>query len=387
MLRTEPTSISDIQLPYLRAAHVQPRGVLIEAEEKRMWFSATEAEANDLRAGDIVVVEGGAGYGRSAVLAGDRPGWGFQNSIVRLRPKTGLADGGFINYALQAALRSGQIANFVSTATIPHFTAEKVAALPVPMPSLDEQRRIADYLDDQLQLIDSVRLRRARQLTLLDEKLAQHFGMSVANCEWKPLKRFGVRVEVGIVIQPARWYTDESGIPAVRGTDISPGHIAMDNLVSISREGHEANLKSELHAGDVVVVRTGQAGAAAVVPSELNCANAIDILIVRPGPDLLPKFLELLINSERARKFVAEFSVGSLQAHFNVAMLREMPVPTMPTSAQQRAIDEVSALQTADDRLAAAISRQLELLDEHRNAMINAAVSGAFDVTTARRVA
>src|SRR5699024_2534329 len=122
---------SDTQRPYLRAAHVQPGGIIdFEVDEKQMWFSDTEAQALDLRAGDTVVVEGGAGFGRAAHLTEGLPGWGFQNSIIRLRGSE--RDGRYLLYSLHAALQSGAIHVACNAATFAHFTAEKVESFRVP---------------------------------------------------------------------------------------------------------------------------------------------------------------------------------------------------------------------------------------------------------------
>jgi type I restriction enzyme S subunit len=41
--------------------------------------------------------------------------------------------------------------------------------------------------------------------------------------------------------------------------------------------------KTRVKAGDVVLVRTGQPGTAAVIPEELDGVNAIDLLITTPS--------------------------------------------------------------------------------------------------------
>lgn len=147
MLQTKPKSPTDRLQPYLRAAHIQPGGRLdLAIDTKEMYFSEYEAEALSLRAGDAVIVEGGAGFGRAACLTEDMPGWGFQNSIIRLRGAS--SDTRYAVYALQAALESGEIAMACNAATFAHFTAEKVEGFCIPYHGTDEHRRIADHLDE-----------------------------------------------------------------------------------------------------------------------------------------------------------------------------------------------------------------------------------------------
>ncbi len=82
----------EVQRNYVRAAHIQPHGCLV-LDEQPMWFTQKELELLSLRAGDVLVVEGGAGYGRSVVLKQDMPDWGFQNHVIRVRPNTVMSIG------------------------------------------------------------------------------------------------------------------------------------------------------------------------------------------------------------------------------------------------------------------------------------------------------
>lgn len=171
MLQTKPKSPTDRLQPYLRAAHIQPGGRLdLEIDTKEMYFSEYEAEALSLRAGDAVIVEGGAGFGRAGYLAEDMPGWGFQNSIIRLRGAS--ADTRYTVYALQAALESGEIAMACNAATFAHFTAEKVEGFHIPYHGTDEHRRIADHLDEVTGRIEAMLAKVADLKALLVERRA-----------------------------------------------------------------------------------------------------------------------------------------------------------------------------------------------------------------------
>ena len=172
MVQAEPKDPSDVSAPYLRAAHVQPNGRVVDVDDKEMWFSPGELLAQGLKSGDVVVVEGGAGFGRSAVLREKREGWGFQNSIVRVRPRAGKSDGRFIDYALQSALADGEIAVACNIATIPHFTAEKVASFAIPAPPVEVQRSIADFLDAETAKIDALIAQQERIIALAKERRA-----------------------------------------------------------------------------------------------------------------------------------------------------------------------------------------------------------------------
>jgi type I restriction enzyme, S subunit len=140
--------------PYLAAGSIQPESLVLD-ESKLMAFTDEELARYQLRKDDIVVVEGGAGYGRSHLLRDDIPGWGFQNHVARLRSR-GTVDPGFVLYCLKACLASGYVEANNRTATLPSLSRDVIRSLPIPVAPPEKQRTIADYLDSETDRIDTL---------------------------------------------------------------------------------------------------------------------------------------------------------------------------------------------------------------------------------------
>lgn len=138
---------------YVRAASIQPS--CLELDDQRMWMTREEQRKYDLRKGDVLVVEGGAGFGRSTYLAEDMLGWGFQNHVIRVRPDRN-HDGRFLNYCVKGHYSSGLIGLLADGATIPGLSSDKAKNLPIPDMSLEEQQCIADHLDEVTGRIDAM---------------------------------------------------------------------------------------------------------------------------------------------------------------------------------------------------------------------------------------
>lgn len=268
--------------------------------------------------------------------------------------------------------------------TFQELSSDGLAGSSIFLPSPAEQRAIADYLDRETVRIDGLIDSRSKLVKLLQARVEAVIENSIRRLVKQygstPLKYAVERVEVGIVINPSTWYGNEGGVPALRGLNIRSGSIDLADLVHITEEGHELHRKSTLRRGDLVVVRTGQAGAAAVVPPELDGCNCIDLVIVRPSREVVPEFLELVLNSDWTQKHVEEYSVGTIQSHFNVGAMKQVPIPLPPTTHQTRVVEELIAERVAGDELKACLARQIDLLQEHRQALITAAVTGELDV-------
>ncbi|MFF5781112.1 restriction endonuclease subunit S [Streptomyces virginiae] len=171
MLNANKDEVEGAEAPYLAAGSIQPETLLLD-EPKTMTFSSPELEHYSLRSGDVVVVEGGAGYGRSHYLRQDLPGWGFQNHVARLRSSTGLVDGLFATYCLKACLASGHIEANNRTATIPSLSRDVLGAIRIPVPPASDQRQIAKYLEEQTARIDTLIAESERLVELSQERRA-----------------------------------------------------------------------------------------------------------------------------------------------------------------------------------------------------------------------
>ena len=148
-------------------------------------------------------------------------------------------------------------------------------------------------------------------------------------------------------MKPASHYTDlPSGIPALRSLNVFPGRFDLSELVRLSPGGHKQNAKSELIAGDVVVVRTGRPGDAAVVSEAVSGMNLIDLILVRPKPELLPEYLVEFLNSAYGRRRIYRGSAGTAQQHFNVTEFERLDLP-LPSLADQRlAVAKIASLKS-----------------------------------------
>lgn len=267
-----------------------------------------------------------------------------------LRPDAARIDAA---YLFQWVKTSDFVADMVRKATgasYPAVSDRIVLDSCIPLPSLSAQRRIAEVLDRT----DALRTKRRDALAQLDS-LTQSifldmFGNPVTNPLNWPVARFRdacERVTVGIVVQPASYY-QTAGVPALRSLNVKPGMIVMDNLVYFSKEDNATKLKkSRLKSGDIVLVRSGQPGTAAVVPPELDDVNAIDLLIATPDPDQADStYLCAFFNSQGGRTLALSAQRGQIQKHLNVGSLNEALVPSPPLALQRKFAERITVVET-----------------------------------------
>lgn len=147
MLASTPSSNNDSYEKYLCAKDVHFSGIDL-SDLKQMWFSPEEKKKYMLQKGDLLIVEGGAGAGGSAVFNGYEEPVYIQNSIHLLRPQNSKNVVKFLYYWLYSLIGRKYIDFACNKATIPHYTGDKLFETPFLFIPLEEQKQIVAFLDN-----------------------------------------------------------------------------------------------------------------------------------------------------------------------------------------------------------------------------------------------
>lgn len=144
----------DYKTPFLRTSNVLWDEIDLTTVDE-MAISPAELEVKVLIPGDLLVCEGGE-IGRAAVWNGEAAVMSFQNHLHRLRPIVDNVDPHFYVYFLQSAFTQlGIFEGAGNKTTIPNLSRNRLAALRVPHPRIEEQRRMVAALG---RVRDAIRL-------------------------------------------------------------------------------------------------------------------------------------------------------------------------------------------------------------------------------------
>ncbi|GAA3310952.1 restriction endonuclease subunit S [Arthrobacter ramosus] len=140
----------------------------------------------DLRNGDVALTIVGS-IGRAAVVTGVVPAV-FQRSVAFLRPKAGRTDSRYLYWAFSSLCVKDQLRKATNTSTQAGIYLGRLKEVLIPLPSIDEQRRIAAILDR----VDEIRTVRRQGLSRLDDLASaiflEMFGDPVSNPRGLPCK-------------------------------------------------------------------------------------------------------------------------------------------------------------------------------------------------------
>jgi len=274
--------------------------------------------------------------------------------------------------------------------------------LALAVPPLEEQRRIADFLDDHVSRVDAVVAARARQAALADVAfecvvLDAIRGRDVDGgtrpsglrwlgpvpASWSVLPVSSQFDTVLGKMLDERQQTGTHPLPYLRNTNVQWDRIDTDDLKIMDIAPSEYG-RCTIRAGDLLICEGGQPGRAAIWDGSVVLMGFQKALHrARSRGRSEPRWLLHCLRAAVAiNAFAGENGVTTI-GHLTGEQLRAQRFPFPEPEVQRRLVAEIDGAMAERDRLKAALARSATLLTEYKQSLTTAAVTGQFDVTTA----
>ena len=263
---------------------------------------------------------------------------------------------------------------------------EEFASIRVSVPDKKTQEAIADFLDVETARIDSLLGLRNRQLYLL----AQHIQAALLERlgDWRvdetsSLRQLGTSVFTGpFGTQLAASEYVSGGVPIVNPTHIVNGAIVPSEHESVTEEVANRLSRHRLAIGDLVAGRKGDLGRSALVTdSAVGWVCGSDSIAVRTTQvKLLPEFLAVVLRSGYYRQQLLARSNAATMPSLNEDSLLAFRVPKLSLSDQRGIVAMSEQLRDSQTILRGSLQKQIELIQERKQALITAAVTGQLDL-------
>lgn len=276
-----------------------------------------------------------------------------------------------------------------------NFSNEDLLGMEIDLPNLDEQRRIADFLDAETTKIDDLLSAQVSVSRVLDQRDRSVRDILVDELSCKvgelPLRRFTSKVEQGSS-PTCENYPRESEEWAVIKLSAVRGGIFFPEENKRLPEDVLPLQKYELRDGDLLMSRANTpelVGDVAVVTGGKSRLLLPDLIYrIELDRDIRAEFAAQVLLSTKVRGLIQAAARGSSQSMVKLRGedIRELPIPRANDQQQRAMISAIEEQLAPSAQLRALIGRQLDLLAERRQALITAAVTGQIDVTTAREV-
>lgn len=381
--------------PYLRNTDVQWGRVNID-DLPQMDFEGDDLIRYSLKSGDLLVCEGGE-VGRAAIWNAPIEECYYQKALHRIRARGPKSDAAkFLYYCFATVAALGVFSGSGGKSTIAHLTAEALRRYRFGFPPLPEQIRIAGFLDQETAKIDGLVTEQRRLMELLKEKrqtVISHAVTRGLNPD-APFKPSGIEW-LGHV--PEHW--DVRRIATVFREIMEPGN---DELPILSVSIHHGVSDKEIDdddmdrkvarsedrskykrvaPGDLVynMMRAWQGGFGTVTVEGMVSPAYV---VARPQLPLVTAYIEHLLRTPPAIEQMRRHSRGVTDFRLRLYWdeFKNIRVPLPPEDEAVAICAKIAEMQNEFGALTAACEASIALLEEHRTALISAAVSGQIDV-------
>ena len=356
--KLDPTDRPDLdnKVSFVPMAAVSEETLRIEAEAERP-FSEVNKGYTPFRRGDVLIAKITPCFENGKMALADnlchKLGFGTTEFHV-LRPSEKVS-GSYLFHLLRAPyVRKAGAMKMKGAAGQRRVPAEFFASLQIPLPPLEEQKRITGILD----AADALRAKRRESIaqldTLLQSTFLDMFGDPVTNpMGWDkpPLEEVCEKV-IDCPHSTPRW--SESGVICLRTSNLGKGEWVWTDTRFVTEEDYRTRTKrSEILLNDIVLSREGTVGVLALVAEGMRLCMGQRLVQLRVIETRLhPKFLLHLLLHDLAPKRLGRLMAGSTSKHLNVRDLRKLPVSLPPLDLQHRfaAIAESIGQQKASHR-------------------------------------
>lgn len=233
------------------------------------------------------------------------------------------------------ATHRGLLESLGRGATFKEISKAITAGVEIPLPPIEEQRRIAAILDQA----DELRAKRRASLALLDSLTESIFlDMFGDPSTWAAFDTPLIEL-----IDPARPISYgilmpgpdvAGGVPYVRVVDMKLGSIDSGSVRRTTPAISDQYRRSLLRAGDLLLSIRGHVGRLAEVPFDLDGANITQDSARLAIHSANPEFVLGYLRTARAQRWMARHVKGVAVRGINLGDVKRLPVPTFARADQ-----------------------------------------------------
>ena len=366
---TTPTTLgyahSDSGIPFLRVQNIFSGQV--NFKEDTLFIDSntqTALKRSQIQGGDVLVTIAGT-IGRTGVVPHDAPEMNCNQAVAIVRP-TQEIERNYLRHWLESQDARSQMLGSTVTGTISNLSLSQLGELRVPLPPLEEQRRIAAILDQA----ETLRTQRRTALALLDS-LTQSlfldmFGDPLDNTkrwEWRCMSELFETSPIFGTMIPGE--AERGSWLCLRVANIQDWQLTLEDKKYVDLPTSAVERHS-VKAGDLLMARA--------IASQEHLGKCV---VAQPGDELwafdshlmrlrfradraVPEFIRQLLRTPGGRNiFLKASRKSSVQYNINTKEISALEVPVPPLPLQQTFATRIASIQA----LKATHRRALAALD------------------------
>jgi type I restriction enzyme S subunit len=321
------------------------------------------------RSGDFLVAEIDAKVGGYGIVPDELDGAIVSSHYFLFEVNRDQLDRNFLGYFIKTPDFFDQV-SARGTTNYAAIRPSHVLEYQIPLPPMEEQRRIVAKIDELANKTEKARAlcrEVAQEMEGLLSRVAARSFAGPHDCEMKTGQDVCSVITKGTTPKTYGFGFENFGIPFLRAEEVQDGRILWEKSpFYISAETDKFMSRSRIQRGDVLVTIAGTIGRCGVVGPEappLNCNQAVAVM--RPSAEIDSEFLCWVLRSESLQEQIRGRTVTTAVSNISLTTLSTLRIPVSPLPEQRRIVAELDALQAKEDalkRLQAETAAELDAL-------------------------
>jgi len=261
-----------------------------------------------------------------------------------------------------------------------------IKTLKIPLPTMEEQILIADFLEVESLKIDSLINEQEKLIDLLGEKNQALIGQFISK---------GLNPDAALKDSGESWIGQIPNFWELKKlkycveliqekTQAKDNVIALENIESWTGRYIETNSEFEgdgvsFIKNDVLFGKLRPYLAKVFLATDDGQAFG-DLLIFRASTSMTPEFLFKLLLNKNFIDLVNSSTYGAKMPRASWDFIGNIKIPLPSTEEQEEIVKKINSEQTSIEKFIKVATRSIELLKERRASLISEAVTGKIDV-------
>ncbi|HEX5423087.1 MAG TPA: restriction endonuclease subunit S [Candidatus Acidoferrales bacterium] len=399
---------------------------------------AIELGCTFLKKGDVLIARMPDPLGRACIFPGNPKSSVTVVDVAIVRSANGEFDHRWLMYFVNAPAFRVAVASMQSGSTRKRISRGNLAKIALPVPPLDQQKRIVAEIEKQFSRLDEAvaNLKRVKanlkrykaavlkaavegRLVETEASIARREGRSYETGEqllqrilearrsqWKGRGKYKEPTAPDTTDLPelpegwawatwdqiSNWVTYgftrpmphvEKGVPIVTAKHVIDGKIELNDTHKTPHQNYvELSDKDRPVPGDILITKDGTIGRAAVVPEHDGfCINqSVAVVWLRACP-IHRQYLLAIIESQLVQRPVREKARGVAIRHLSITDFAKLPLPVSPINEQQRIVAEIDRRLSVLREIGGQADANLKRAERLRRAILRAAFTGGLAAT------
>ena len=274
-----------------------------------------------------------------------------------------------------------QVEKNVVGSTIKNLNTGWLKNFTLPLPPLEEQKRIVKILDEKFAQLETIKTNAQTNLQNAKDLFRSQLAKVFSNTTWKK-KRLGDSSELITKGSSPKWqginYVTDDGILFVTSENVRENYIDLEKSKYLEKKFNDKQKRSILKKNDVLVNIVGASiGRAAIFDFDIVDANINQaVALIRSKNEIDVHFLSYFLNSDNAMNQYNNAKKDTARANLSLEDINNLRIPLPPLPEQKRIVKELDTLSEKVRQLQEVYTKQIANCDELKQAYLQKAFEG-----------